>query len=180
MLWWITKIYVVPFALMLRWVTIILRSHLFCVYILILLHHPVNDLLGTVGTAFPIQAFKDRDPACAQYSWALLYLKVCIMRSIPGCCLGRVWLLILLSRIKLPVASFSTMLFVFFDIRMPTNSYRHIRPWCPVSYYIAYMLFFRVTNPCNRIGYLMYYGTRDVKFWLWHCKAVLVRWNLIS
>jgi hypothetical protein len=29
-----------------------------------------------MGTALLIQAFKDRDPACAQYSWALLYLKV--------------------------------------------------------------------------------------------------------
>lgn len=45
------------------------------VYVLIRLHHPVNELI-TMGTALLIQAFKDRDPACAQYSWALLYLKV--------------------------------------------------------------------------------------------------------
>lgn len=38
--------------------------------------HPVNELI-TMGTALLIQAFKDRDPACSQYSWALLYLKVC-------------------------------------------------------------------------------------------------------
>jgi serine O-acetyltransferase len=36
-------------------------------------------LLTTIRTAFPNQAFKDKDPACAQYSWALLYLKVCWM-----------------------------------------------------------------------------------------------------
>nr|CAB3502109.1 unnamed protein product [Digitaria exilis] len=30
------------------------------------------------------QAFKDRDPACAQYSWALLYLKVFAVDIHPG------------------------------------------------------------------------------------------------
>lgn len=33
--------------------------------------------MGLIGTIdLLLQAFKDRDPACAQYSWALLYLKV--------------------------------------------------------------------------------------------------------